>query len=259
MPMIDVGDGTKLNVEVEGAESAPALMLSNSLGTNLHMWDPQVKALSKNFRLIRYDQRGHGKSGAPANVYSIERLARDALAILDHLKIEKTNFCGLSMGGFTGQWLARFHANRLNKLVLANTAAKSQTPHNWNLRIANVKKGGIEAIADTVLAIWFTKEYREREPKLIADMRAMMITTNATGYVGCCGAIRDMDQRWGAGEIKTPTLIICGKQDMATPPKDSDFLAAAIKGSKLVTLDAGHISNVERADEFTAALESFLK
>lgn len=256
---IDAGDGARLNVEVAGPDSAPPLVLSNSLGTNLHMWDPQVAALTKNFRLIRYDQRGHGQSDAPATVYSIERLANDVLAILDHFKIGKTDFCGLSMGGFTGQWLARFHPGRLNRLVLANTAAKSQTPHNWNLRISNVKKGGIEAIADTVLGIWMTKEYREKNPNIAANMRAMMVATNVTGYVGCCGAIRDMDQRWGAQAIKTPTLIICGRQDNATPPKDSDFLLASIAGSKLVTLDAGHISNVERAEEFTGALETFLK
>ncbi len=256
---IDAGDGAKLNVEVEGPDNAPPLMLSNSLGTNLHMWDPQVKALSGNFRLIRYDQRGHGKSDAPANVYSIERLALDVLAILNALKIEKTNFCGLSMGGFTGMWLARFYPERLDKLVLANTAAKSQTPHNWNLRIANVKKGGIEAVADTVLGVWMTKEYREREPKIAAGMRAMMVATNPVGYVGCCGAIRDMDQRWGVAAIRNAPLIICGKQDNATPPKDSDFLHASIPGSKLVTLDAGHISNVERSEEFTKTLENFLK
>lgn len=256
---IDAGDGTKLNVEVEGAEGAPPLMLSNSLGTNLRMWDPQVPALTKKFRLIRYDQRGHGQSDAPANVYSIERLALDSLAILDHLKVGKTDFCGLSMGGFTGQWLARFYPQRLNRLVLANTAAKSQTPHNWNLRIANVKKGGIEAIADTVIGIWMTKEYRDKNPEVAANMRAMMIATNPVGYIGCCGAIRDMDQRWGVQFISTPTLIICGRQDNATPPKDSDYLHASIPGSKLITLDAGHISNVERAEEFTGALETFLK
>ncbi len=259
MPMIDAGDGAKLHVMIEGPSSAPPLMLSNSLGTNLHMWDPQVKTFSQNFRLVRYDQRGHGKSDAPANVYTIERLALDAVAILNALKIERTHFCGLSMGGMTAMWLARFYPERLNKLVLANTAAKSQTPQNWNTRIANVKMGGIEAVADTVLGVWLTKEYREREPKIAAGLRAMMVATNATGYVGCCGAIRDMDQRWGVGDIRTPTLIVCGKQDMATPPKDSDHLAAKIKGSKLVTLDAGHISNVERTEEFTGALETFLK
>jgi 3-oxoadipate enol-lactonase len=233
-------------------------MFSNSLGTNLHMWDDQAKALSKHFRVIRYDQRGHGKSAAPEGPYSIERLGRDVLAILNALEIKQTHFCGLSMGGMTGMWLARHAPDRFDKLVLSNTAPKSQTPDSWNTRIRTVLTKGIGAVADTVLGIWFTKEFRERAPQTIARMREMMVSNNSKGYCGCCSAIRDMDQRWFVSEIKLPTLIIAGKQDNATPLSASEFLASRIAGARLVSLDAGHISNVEQKDAYTAALEKFL-
>jgi 3-oxoadipate enol-lactonase len=233
-------------------------MFSNSLGTNLHMWDDQAKALSKHFRVIRYDQRGHGKSAAPEGPYSIERLGRDVLAILNALEIKQTHFCGLSMGGMTGMWLARHAPDRFDKLVLSNTAPKSQTPDSWNTRIRTVLTKGIGAVADTVLGIWFTKEFRERAPQTIARMREMMVSNNSKGYCGCCSAIRDMDQRWFVSEIKLPTLIIAGKQDNATPLSASEFLASRIAGARLISLDAGHISNVEQKDAYTAALEKFL-
>jgi 3-oxoadipate enol-lactonase len=257
MPMVDA-DGTQLHVEIDGKPDSPPLMLSNSLGTNLHMWDDQAKALSKRFRVIRYDQRGHGRSAAPEGPYSIERLARDVIAILDALEVKQTHFCGLSMGGMTGMWLARYAPDRFDKLVLSNTAPKSQTPDTWNLRIRTVLAKGIGAVADTVLGIWFTKEYRERTPQTVARMREMMVANDAKGYCGCCSAIRDMDQRWFISDIKLPTLIVAGKQDNATPLSASEFMASRITGSKLVSLDAGHISNVEQTAGFTAALEKFL-
>ncbi|HEY7457650.1 MAG TPA: 3-oxoadipate enol-lactonase [Xanthobacteraceae bacterium] len=257
MPVIDA-NGMAINVEIEGRSDAPSLMFSNSLGTNLHMWDDQAKALSKHFRVIRYDQRGHGKSAAPEGPYSIERLGRDVLAILNALEIKQTHFCGLSMGGMTGMWLARHAPDRFDKLVLSNTAPKSQTPDSWNTRIRTVLTKGIGAVADAVLGIWFTKEFRERAPQTIARMREMMVSNNSKGYCGCCSAIRDMDQRWFVSEIKLPTLIIAGKQDNATPLSASEFLASRIAGARLVSLDAGHISNVEQKDAYTAALEKFL-
>jgi 3-oxoadipate enol-lactonase len=257
MPVIDA-NGMAINVEIEGRSDAPSLMFSNSLGTNLHMWDDQAKALSKHFRVIRYDQRGHGKSAAPEGPYSIERLGRDVLAILNALEIKQTHFCGLSMGGMTGMWLARHAPDRFDKLVLSNTAPKSQTPDSWNTRIRTVLTKGIGAVADAVLGIWFTKEFRERAPQTIARMREMMVSNNSKGYCGCCSAIRDMDQRWFVSEIKLPTLIIAGKQDNATPLSASEFLASRIAGARLISLDAGHISNVEQKDAYTAALEKFL-
>jgi 3-oxoadipate enol-lactonase len=257
MPMIDA-DGTPIHVEVEGKAGAPVLMFSNSLGTNLHMWDEQAKALAKSHRIVRYDQRGHGKSGAPEGAYSIDRLGRDVLAVLNALEIPRVNFCGLSMGGMTGMWLARMAPERFDRMIFANTAPKSQTPDSWNARIRTVHAKGLEAIADAVLGIWFTKEFREKDPSTIAGMRAMMIANDPAGYVGCCAAVRDMDQRWAIGDIKLPSLIIAGRGDNATPLKDSEFMAGRIAGAELAVLDAAHISNVEQSAAFTRALEQFL-
>jgi 3-oxoadipate enol-lactonase len=258
MPTVNA-DGAALNVSVEGRSDAFPLMFSNSLGTDLHMWDEQAKALAKHFRVIRYDQRGHGKSSAPEGPYSIDRLARDVLAILNALDLPRVHFCGLSMGGMTGMWLARYAPDRFERLVLANTAPKSQTPDSWNMRIRTVMTKGMEAIADTVLNIWFTKEFRERDPKTVATMRATLVGTNPQGYVRCCAAIRDMDQRWPIADIRLPTLIIGGKGDNATPFKESEFMASRIAGAELAPLSAGHISNVEQSAPFTAALEKCLR
>jgi 3-oxoadipate enol-lactonase len=257
MPTIDA-DGTPIYVTVEGKADAPSIMFSNSLGTNLHMWDAQAKALNGRYRVIRYDQRGHGKSDAPGGPYSIERLGRDVLAILDALEIPRVDFCGLSMGGMTGMWLARTAPDRFGKMIFANTAPKSQTPDAWNMRIASVKAKGMSAIADTVLAIWFTKEYREKEPDVVVRMREMIVANDPVGYVGCCAAVRDMDQRWAIASIKLPSLIIAGRGDNATPLKESEFMQSRISGSELVALDAGHISAVEQSAAFNAALEKFL-
>jgi 3-oxoadipate enol-lactonase len=257
MPVIDA-DGTPINVSVEGKAGAPVLMFSNSLGTDLHMWDEQARTFAKSHRVVRYDQRGHGKSGAPAGPYSIERLGRDVLAILNALELPRVTYCGLSMGGMTGMWLARTAPERFDKMIFANTAPKSQTPDSWNTRIGMVRAKGLDAIADAVMNIWFTPEFREKNPKAIAHMRAMMISHNPIGYVGCCAAIRDMDQRWAIGDIKLPSLIIAGRGDKATPLADSEFMAGRIAGAELVALEAGHLSNVEQSANFTGALEKFL-
>ncbi|MCC6946342.1 MAG: 3-oxoadipate enol-lactonase [Bradyrhizobiaceae bacterium] len=257
MPFIDA-DGTPINVEIEGKADAPVLVFSNSLGTNLHMWDEQAKALAGRFRVVRYDQRGHGKSGVPDGVYSIERLSRDVIAILDALEIRRAHFCGLSMGGMTGMWLACNAPDRLEKLVLANTAPRSQNPDLWNARIRTVRAKGVAALADTAINVWFTKEFREREPQKIAWVREMFSATPTQGYIGCCGGIRDMDQRWALSQIRLPTLIIAGRHDNATPLSASEFIASRIAGSELTVLDAAHISNVEQPARFTATLEEFL-
>ena len=257
MPVIDA-DGTPINVSIEGKAGAPVLMFSNSLGTDLHMWDEQAKAFAKDYQVVRYDQRGHGKSGAPAGPYSIERLGRDVLSILNALDMPRVTYCGLSMGGMTGMWLARTAPDRFERMIFSNTAPKSQTPDSWNTRVGMVRAKGLDAIADAVMGIWFTQEFREKDPKTIARMRAMMTSHDPIGYVGCCAAIRDMDQRWAIGDIKLPSLIIAGRGDKATPLADSEFMADRIAGAELVVLEAGHISNIEQGAAFTAALEKFL-
>ncbi|HEX3711047.1 MAG TPA: 3-oxoadipate enol-lactonase [Pseudolabrys sp.] len=259
MPTITADDGCPLNVEVEGGESAPVLMLSNSLGTNLHMWDDQAAEFARHFRLVRYDRRGHGKSGAPKGPYSFERFGRDILAILDALKIKKMNWCGLSMGGMDGQWLGANAADRVEKLVLANTNFYYADKAPWADRIKFVREKGLAALVEPNMERWFTKGFRERAPQAIERMRTMFVTSNQEGYVGCVEAIRDMDFRASNPRITTPTLVIVGTQDPATPPAAGEAIAQQIKGAKLVALDAAHISNVEQPKEFTDAVLGFLK
>src|SRR5258708_12008672 len=167
MPMIDA-DGCLLNVSVEGRQSGPTLMLSNSLGTTLQMWEPQMKALSQLFRVIRYDRRGHGKSSVPPGPYSMERFGRDVLAILDDLNIDRVHWCGLSMGGMVGQWLGANAPDRMGKIILANTACYYADPTNWHNRIKAVKEGGIAAVADTVIATWLPPHFPDPDPQISA-------------------------------------------------------------------------------------------
>lgn len=257
MPTVEA-NGIKVNVLIEGGDNAPPLVFSNSLGTDLHMWDTQAAALSKKFRVIRYDTRGHGKTEAPDFPYTFEMLGRDALALFDALSLGKVRFCGLSMGGMIGMWLARNAPDRVEKLVISNTAAKFGLPEIWNQRVATVRTQGMKAITPTVLERWFTKSFREQSPKEVGRIEAMLHATPPQGYAGNCAAIRDVDQRWTIAEIRAPTLVIGGKQDPATPLAAAEFLAKRIPGAKLVALDAAHLSNIEMPDNFTKALENFL-
>jgi 3-oxoadipate enol-lactonase len=258
MPVVEA-NGIKFNVAIDGADGAPALVFSNSLGTNLHMWDRQAESLSKKFRVIRYDTRGHGKTEAPNYPYTFDMLGHDAIALFDALKLNKVRFCGLSMGGMIGMWLGRNAPERIEKLVVANTAAKFGLPEIWNQRVVAVRKDGMKPITPTVLERWFTKSFREKSPKEVERIEAMLHTTPPAGYAGNCAAIRDVDQRWPISDIKVPTLVIGGKQDPATPMEAAEFIASRIPGAKLVGLDAAHLSNIEAPDEFTKALEDFFK
>jgi 3-oxoadipate enol-lactonase len=258
MPTIQ-SDGCPIHVEVEGPESAPVLMLSNSLGTDLHMWDAQVPAFTQHFRLVRYDRRGHGRSGAPPGPYSIAMLGRDVLAVLDGLGIRKTNWCGLSMGGMVGMWLGTNAPERVDKLVLSNTTARFASKDPWNDRIKIVREKGMEALVDLTMERWFTKEFRERADDKIKPVRDTLRKTPAQGYIGCCEAIRDMDQADTIGAIAAPTLIIAGRHDPATNVEAAEFIRDRIKGSKVAVLEAAHISNIEQPEAYTKAVLGHLR
>ena len=248
----------KFNCRVDGPPDAPVLVLSNSLGTDLSMWDAQMPALTARFRVLRYDTRGHGASIVTPGPYTIGELGRDVLMLLDALKIRRAHFCGLSMGGMTGMWLGVHASDRIGRMVLANTAPKIGTAEIWNQRIDNVRKGGMEAIVDTLLERWFTAGYRARAPEAVARMRAMLTTTPAEGYIACCAAVRDMDQRDAIAGIRHPTLVIAGTHDAVTPPAEGRATAERIRGARYVELNAAHISNVEAADRFTAEAVAFI-
>jgi len=251
-------NGEPFNIMVEGKADGPVLLFSNSLSSNLSMWDAQAEALKEAFRIVRYDSRGHGKSVAPAEPYSIPQLGRDVLAILDSLKVEKAHFCGLSKGGMVGQWLLTHHRDRIDKAVLANTAAQMPPPDLWNGRIRNVTRNGMAAIVDATIERWFTKGFVERAPKEIAAIRKMIAATPAAGYCGCSAAIRDMDQRESIRGITNPVLLISGAHDPATTPAMMELMNERIKGAQWLTLDAAHISNIEQAEAFTRAMREFL-
>jgi 3-oxoadipate enol-lactonase len=251
-------DGCTIHVELDGPDRAPVLMLSNSLGTNLHMWDEQVAPFTRQFRLVRYDRRGHGRSSAPKGPYSMEQLGRDVLAVLDGLGIERINWCGLSMGGMVGQWLGAHAPNRIDKLILSNTACYYADKTVWDERMKFARTNGIARVATATMERWFSNEFRAAKPATIARMTEMFVKTDLEGYLGCCAAIRDMDHRALLAKITAPTLVIAGRLDIGTPPPLNEFIRDHIPGAQLLTIEAAHISNVEQPEAYTAAVLGFL-
>jgi 3-oxoadipate enol-lactonase len=257
MPVINADD-CPINVEVEGPDGAPCLILSNSLGTMLQMWDAQVAPFTKSFRLVRFDRRGHGKSGVPKGPYSMERLGRDVLAVMDGLGIKNANWCGLSMGGMEGMWLGANAGHRFDRLVLCNTSSYFADKKSWNDRLALVRQNGVASFAKANMERWFTQGFRERAPDTVAQISLMFSSTPLEGYVACGQAVRDMDHRDLLPQIKVPTLVIVGRHDPATVPEAGKFVCDNIPGAALVTLDAAHLSNIEQAEEFNKAVLGFL-
>lgn len=250
--------GVRIHYELSGEDELPVLVLSNSLGVNLTMWEQQLQSLGSQRRILRYDTRGHGQSSVPVGPYSIDELGQDVLDLLDRLQIGRASFCGLSMGGVIGQWLGIHAPDRLHRLVLANTAAKIGIEATWDSRIAQVQKDGLTPIVSGTLERWFTAPFRAAQPEIVAKTAAMLQATSAEGYAACCAAIRDADFRAEMASIRVPTLVIAGIEDPVTPPSDSRFLAESIAESSYVELAAAHLSNVEAASEFNAALRHFL-
>ena len=257
MAELKIGEET-FNVEVEGPQDAPVLMISNSLGSNLHMWDDQIPALSKHFRIVRYDSRGHGASAAPTGPYSLEQLGKDALAILDALGVKKAHWMGLSKGGAVGQWLLLNAPDRIERAVLANTAAQFGGADAWNERLRIVREQGMAGLVQAVIDRWFTKEFQAKAPETIARIRAAFEMTPSEGYAACMAALRDLDLRDAIRNIRNQVLVIIGKNDPATPPEAGKAIAAAIPGARLVELDAAHLSNIEAAEDFNKTVIDFL-
>jgi 3-oxoadipate enol-lactonase len=258
MPHFEHGD-LRMHYQVEGVEGAPWLILSNLLGTQLDMWAPQMPALRKQFHVLRYDTRGHGQSGVPPGPYSIAQFGEDVIALMDHLKIARAHFCGLSMGGMTGIWLGANRPARIERLVLASTAARIGPPELWSTRIDKINREGMAAIVPGVIERWFTAPYRQSAHKEVDLLRQMLLQTHTVGYAACCAAIRDMDLREALFAIRARTLVIAGTHDQATPPVDAKLAADRIAGARYTELDAAHLSNWEKADEFTDTLTGFLK
>lgn len=257
MPFMDTSSA-RLHYQIEGRAEAPVLVLSNSLGTDLGMWAPQMPQLLKHFRVLRHDARGHGQSQVTPGPYTIAQLADDVIALLDGLRIERAHFCGLSMGGMIGMRLGAHHASRIERLVLSNTAARIAPPEAWNARIDKVNREGMAPIAAGVVERWFTPAFAAHAPEQVEAARRMLRQTPAAGYVANCAAVRDMDQRDGLGTITVPTLVIAGTHDLATPPQQGQLVAQGIPGARYLELEAAHLSNWEQADRFTQAVIEFL-
>jgi 3-oxoadipate enol-lactonase len=257
MAYTEIG-GARFHYRLDGDANAPAVVLSNSLGTNLSMWNAQIPALAQKVRVVRYDSRGHGLSDVITGPYAIEGLARDVIGLLDALHISAAHFCGLSIGGMVGQWLGVHAPERFKSLTLCNTAARIGTTDGWNTRISAVHEGGMATIANGVVSRWFTEDFAKRSPASVEAARQMLLLSSPDGYVATCAALRDMDLREAISRVNLPTLVISGAHDSATTPADGRFLAEHIPGAEFVELNAAHISNIEAAEPFTAALLKFL-
>jgi 3-oxoadipate enol-lactonase len=250
--------GARFHYRLDGAADAPAIVLSNSLGTNLNMWDAQIPALAERFRVLRYDSRGHGLSEVTPSPYTIAGLAQDVVGLLDALQVPTAHYCGISVSGLIGQWLGVNAAKRFKSVTLCNTAARIGSTDGWNSRIAAVRESGIAPIANGVVARWFTEDFAKREPTWVEGARQMLLRTPPEGYAATCAALRDEDLREQVARVTLPTLVISGAHDAAVTAVDGRFLAGKIPGAQYLELNAAHLSNIEAADAFTAALLNFL-
>jgi 3-oxoadipate enol-lactonase len=257
MPMIDAG-ACRLHAEIEGSMGAPVLMLSNSLCTDLRMWDDQMPDFTRHFRVVRYDRRGHGRSEVPKGPYTVDDFGRDALAIMDGLGVAKVSWCGLSMGGMVGQWLGANAPERIERLVMSNTHSYYADKAVWDERMALARANGMAAAAGPAMQRWFTKEAQARRPDKVALIQKMFAETDLDGYLACCTAIRNMDMRPTHPLIKAPTLVIVGLQDPATPAAAGMEIQKRIDGAALATIDASHLSNIGQPKAYADLVQGFL-
>ncbi len=258
MPEIEA-NGVRTRYDLAGPADAPVVMLSNSLGTRLEMWDAQMPVLTERYRVLRYDTRGHGGSAVPPGPYRIDDLAVDALGLLDALGIERVHFCGLSMGGMVGQVLGARHGERLLSLTLCATACHMPPPELWNERIELAASRGMTALVDAVTERWFTADFRAAAADEVARIREMILTTSPEGYGACCAAIRDMNLCETIRAITVPTLIVAGENDPSTTVEMLRALHERITGSRFVTIpNAAHLLNIQQAERFNRLLLEFL-
>ncbi|WP_449253329.1 3-oxoadipate enol-lactonase [Brevundimonas naejangsanensis] len=258
MPQVLADDGVSLYWTADGPEDAPALLLCNSIGSSTVMWIPQLAALAGRFRVIRHDARGHGQSDAPDGDYRLDCLARDALAVLDAAAAATAHVCGMSLGGAVAQQLAISNPERIDRLVLANSAARIGSAESWSQRIAAVRAGGLASIADLAIGRFFSADFIQAHVEAVAPIRAALLATPDQGYIGACAALRDADLTQAVGAIAVPTLVIGGRLDVSTPPDQTEALADAIPGARHIVLDAAHLSNIEQPRAFTEAVATFL-
>lgn len=240
---------------VSGRTDGPVVILSNSLGATHRMWDANLSALEEHFRVVRYDTRGHGGSPVPPGPYTIDDLADDVIALLDRLGVARAHFVGLSLGGMTGMRLAARNPERVDRLVVLCTGAHLTPSTGWTERAATVRAGGTVAVAEAVVARWFTTGYLEANPEIKAASEATVAGTPAEGYAGCCEVIAAMDLRADLASIAAPTLAIAGADDPATPPAHLEAIVDGVAdGRLLVVPDSAHLANAEQPAIITPAI-----
>lgn len=247
-----------IHYRLEGPETAPVLVLSNSLGTTQSMWDAQMPALTEHFRVLRYDTHGHGQTGKRGKV-TLSQLGEDVITLLDHLHIQRAFFCGISMGGLTGLWLACFAPECFMAVAVANTAAKIGEQANWLSRARTVRSEGMGVVAAGSADRWFSADFRQHQPAIVEPLCHQLAHADAEGYAECCEALAAADLRGEVAAIRLPMLIIAGEHDPVTTVADANYLHQQIDGAFLVNLPASHLSNVEASEEFTSALIAFLR
>ena len=256
---VTADDGVRIDAVVEGRGDGPCLLLMHSIGCDLTLWDPQIEALAGDFRIVRFDARGHGRSDAPKGDYTLDRLARDALAVLDAVGADSAYLCGLSLGGVTAQWLALHAAARVEGIVIANTAARIGAAEAWQARGDMAIAQGMQAIAPTAITRFFSERFLASSPETADIFMQRLLTTAPEGYAGCCAVLRDTDFTGQLGAIALPTIVIGGTLDVPTPLSQAEELAKAIPAARLVALDAGHLSNVEQPAAFATAIRRILE
>jgi 3-oxoadipate enol-lactonase len=253
------GHPVRLAASLDGPRRGPVLVLGNSLGTTREIWDPQLLALGDGFRLLRYELRGHGGSPAPPGPYAIADLGADVLRLLDDFGVERASYCGISIGGMIGMWLAANAPDRIDVLGLCCTSAYLPPAQGWLDRAAQVRSAGMASIAGPVVARWFTPAFRDRQPAVPAAFAARLEGVDPEGYAGCCEAIAAMDLRGTLATIAAPTLVIAGAEDLAAPPWHGAVIARGIRNSRLAVVRGGdHLANVSVPGEVTAALRAHL-
>lgn len=258
MPTFTSNDA-QINYQTFGDATKPALIFSNSLGTNFKMWQTQIDFFQQDFFVICYDTRGHGASSAPQGPYSIDQLGQDVVNLLDHLNVEKAAFCGISMGGLTGQWLAIHRPERFNQVVVCNTAAKIGQEQAWNDRAALVREQGLQPIASTAASRWFTEPFIQSNSTVVNNLQNDLAAGSAEGYASCCEALAKADVREQLKDITVPVLVVAGQQDPVTTVVDGQFMVERIANSQLFEINASHISNVELPNEFNQAVKQFIQ
>lgn len=257
MPVFNNKDVT-LNYATFGDHRNPALIFSNSLGTSYQMWQLQIDALQNEYFIICYDTRGHGQSSAPKGPYNLDELGQDVIDLLDHLHIDKAFFCGISMGGMTGQWLAIHHPDRFYHLMLCNTAAKIGNETAWRERAQLVREQGLDPIAATAASRWFTAGFIDSYPEVVKALSDTLAAGSSEGYASCCEALSIADTREQLEDIDVPITVLVGSKDPVTTVADGEYMVDHIPNAVLATIDASHISNIEQPEVFNQLIRQHL-